>query len=197
MWWDQVDYCLAHAGRPTLSIEVAGEVLQLDLRGPERAASALCLWTALKRVSTADRIRLTAELAARLDLTIPDAPPADCRPMQWGDVRSLSRRGLRFAPHTVTHPVLSRSPDIDAAIRDRGVLAARRLRRSRARRRSLRIPNGMPGDFYARACRGARAARVSGGGDDGAGLCRRRPVRVATRCLVSRRPPIPVCCSRS
>ena len=115
MWWDQVDYCLAHAGRPTLSVEVAGEVLQLDLRGPERAASALCLWTALKRVSTAERIRLTAELAARLDLSIPDAPPADCRPMQWNDVRSLSRRGLRFAPHTVTHPVLSRSPDGEAA----------------------------------------------------------------------------------
>ena len=148
MWWDQVDYCLARAGRPTLSIEVAGEVLKLDLRGPERAASTLCLWTALKRVSTADRIRLTAELAARLDLTIPDAPPADCRPMQWGDVRSLSQRGLRFGPHTVTHPVLTRSPGIDAQfeIEESWRRVAQEDPSAEA---TFAYPNGMPGDFNA------------------------------------------------
>ncbi len=196
MWWDQVDYCLAHAGRPTLSIEVAGEVLQLDLRGPERAASALCLWTALKRVSTADRIRLTAELAARLDLTIPDAPPADCRPMQWNDVRSLSRRGLRFAPHTVTHPVLSRSPDIDAAIRDRGIVAARRSGGAE-RGGDLRVPQRDARRFHAAHVAAAGAARVSGGGDDGIGLCQRATsARYALPRFTAHRP-IPVCCSRS
>ena len=176
MWWDQVDYCLAHAGRPTLSIEVAGEVLQLDLRGPERAASALCLWTALKRVSTADRIRLTAELAARLDLTIPDAPPADCRPMQWNDVRSLSRRGLRFAPHTVTHPVLSRSPDGEAAFEIEE--SWRRVGQEEPTAEPVfAYPHGMRSRFLAGACRAARAARSSGGRDDGTGICQRRPVQ--------------------
>jgi peptidoglycan/xylan/chitin deacetylase (PgdA/CDA1 family) len=146
MWWDQVEYCLAHAGRPELTTEVGGEVLQLDLTESARAGSLLRLWAALKQVSTADRCRLTEELAARLDLTIPVAPPADCRPMLWGEVRTLSSRGLCFAPHTVTHPVLSRSPDSEAQaeIEESWRRVAQEVPGSEA---VFAYPNGVPCDF--------------------------------------------------
>jgi hypothetical protein len=35
--------------------------------------------------------------------------------MTWDDARRLERQGVAFAPHTVTHPILPRTTDADAA----------------------------------------------------------------------------------
>lgn len=146
MWWDQVDYCLAHAGRPHLTLEVNGEVLELDLGETARSASSQRLWAALKRVSTADRLRLINDLAARLSLTIPDTAPAGTHAMRWDQVRSLSRRGLRFAPHTVTHPILSRSTDADAVFEIEE--SWRRVSEEEPSAEAVfAYPNGLPADF--------------------------------------------------
>lgn len=148
MWWDQVEYCLTSAGKRAVVVEIGGEVLDLDLSAAARPASALRLWTALKRLPTPDRLARTADLAAQLEVEIPAAPPDDCRPMRWDEVRSLSRRGLRFAPHTVTHPVLSRSSVAEAKFEIEE--SWRRVRMEEPSAEAFfAYPNGLASDFNA------------------------------------------------
>lgn len=146
MWWDQVDYCLAHAGRSPLTFDVDGNVLELDVQEADRPASAQRLWTALKRVSTDRRLQLIRDLATQVGVTIPEQAPVGTHAMSWDQVRSLSRRGLRFAPHTVTHPILSRSPDAEGEFEIEE--SWRRVREEEPSAEGVfAYPNGLPADF--------------------------------------------------
>jgi peptidoglycan/xylan/chitin deacetylase (PgdA/CDA1 family) len=146
MWWDQVDYCVSHAGRTRVQVEVAGQVLDLDLTEPARRLSTARLWAALKQVPSAERLTFILDLAARFDLVIPDSAPPGNHAMRWDQVRSLSRRGLRFAPHTVTHPILSRSPGPEAAFEIEE--SWRRVSEEEPGAEAVfAYPNGLPSDF--------------------------------------------------
>lgn len=48
------------------------------------------------------------ELAYEADVTVPVNPPADDLPMTWDIARTLEDQGIRFAPHSVNHNILSR-----------------------------------------------------------------------------------------
>lgn len=146
MWWDQVEYSLAHATEKQAALEVGGETVPLDLSETALSATALRLWTALKRLPTDERVRLEGELAVRLGVSIPSAAPPGYHAMEWDQVRSLSRRGLRFAPHTVTHPVLTRSTPIAAEFEIEE--SWRRLRQEESSAEAVfAYPNGLANDF--------------------------------------------------
>lgn len=146
MWWDQVEYSLSHATEKPPVFEVGGENVPLDLGGTALGATALRLWTALKRLPTEERVRLEAELATRLGVSVPAAAPAGYHAMEWDQVRSLARRGLRFAPHTVTHPVLARSTPIAAEFEIEE--SWRRLRQEESSAEAVfAYPNGLANDF--------------------------------------------------
>jgi peptidoglycan/xylan/chitin deacetylase (PgdA/CDA1 family) len=55
-----------------------------------------------------DRIPATLEHLAHItQLSIPTDPPDKFRPMTWSIARELEQAGIRFGPHTVSHPILS------------------------------------------------------------------------------------------
>lgn len=146
MWWDQVEYGLAHATERQPTFEVGGDVIALDVSEATLGATALRLWTALKRLPTEERVRLEGELAVRLGVKLPLAAPAGYHAMTWDQVRSLSRRGLRFAPHTVSHPVLARSTPIAAEFEIEE--SWRRLRQEESSAEAVfAYPNGLANDF--------------------------------------------------
>ncbi len=111
MWWDRVRYAID--GSPRRDVPVA----ELDGLGTLRWASPADRHTAARRViarfkelPTADRERWQTELETRLEVALPDSPPDEIRPMTWHEVRRLATSGgVAFGPHTVTHPILSRS----------------------------------------------------------------------------------------
>ena len=47
-------------------------------------------------------------LATKLGLNIPEKPPKEFAPASWDQVQNLENSGVRFAPHTHTHNILSR-----------------------------------------------------------------------------------------
>jgi peptidoglycan/xylan/chitin deacetylase (PgdA/CDA1 family) len=162
MWWDRVDYSLTHATQKPSAFVVDGEAIPLELGDTARGATALRLWTALKRLSTEERVRLEGELARLLGVNIPQAAPAGYHAMSWDQVRSLSRRGLRFAPHTVTHPVLTRSTPMASEFEIDE--SWRRLQQEEpSAERVFAYPNGLANDFNA-----AHAAQLDRLGFDGA-----------------------------
>lgn len=104
-WYDLVRLAFKLTTRASFSLEHAG--------GPsgafKSALDRLCgmentlLW--LRRMREPDRRaaipRLFGELGVPSDLSLPN------QMLRWDDIRQMSKQGISFGAHTVTHPVLS------------------------------------------------------------------------------------------
>lgn len=115
-WWDRLEHVLngAPEGRP--KVEVGGRALALDLTGPAGRKAA---WHAV-----ADRCRFIpdrqkeeaiARLAADLGVELPARPPGRYAPCTWDEIRTMARDGMLMGAHTVSHPILSRVDEDEAA----------------------------------------------------------------------------------
>jgi peptidoglycan/xylan/chitin deacetylase (PgdA/CDA1 family) len=142
LWWDKVALVLTAQGR-------AAEV------GP--------MVEALKLIPEAEKLERIRALVQESGIELPDTPPPRYAPIPWDDVRRLSRSGVTFGPHTVTHPTLSRTGEQQLHFE-----ISESWRRVRAEAGAAAVPifcypNGDSSDFQAReenavaAC-GLRAA---------------------------------------
>lgn len=81
--------------------------LAIDDGAPSRRSALAVVLRRLKRVPNQVRLDCLADLERQLE------PPADCNgdsrsgPMTWEHVAEMSRAGIEFGSHAVTHPVLS------------------------------------------------------------------------------------------
>jgi peptidoglycan/xylan/chitin deacetylase (PgdA/CDA1 family) len=110
LWWDRVGYVLQRAEDLTIRSVLA----ELDLPGHEtptdRANASERLLANLERVSEPRREAALRALSEATGVAVPAETPPSCRPMTWDQVRSAEQEGIvRFAPHSLTHPVLSRT----------------------------------------------------------------------------------------
>jgi peptidoglycan/xylan/chitin deacetylase (PgdA/CDA1 family) len=81
--------------------------LPLDTAAQRRNAKRV-LHDAL-RAAPSDTVEAAVDQLARdAGVDLPGQPPAAYQPMTWEMARQLERRGVQFAPHSVTHHVLSR-----------------------------------------------------------------------------------------
>lgn len=111
-WWHRVEYIFETTRRPELNIAVGNVHVAYRLDDPRgRARIARDFMERCKRIREADKLRAIDQLAAVADVEVPRRPPARYAPMSWDDVRACEARGITFGPHTVTHPVLSRTDD--------------------------------------------------------------------------------------
>ncbi|MFL5578645.1 MAG: polysaccharide deacetylase family protein [Gemmatimonadaceae bacterium] len=163
-WWDRLEFAMEHAARPALAVEVAGAPLRLTwATDAEREAAWYALVEALKRVPDAERQDVLASAEAALGASVPAAPPPRYTTMSWDEARQWAGAGtgVTFGPHTVTHPILSRVTDAQAAF-EIGE-SWRRLRDELRGRDGACVPvfcypNGKDADFLARDVEAVRAA---------------------------------------
>jgi peptidoglycan/xylan/chitin deacetylase (PgdA/CDA1 family) len=88
MWWDKVS---------------------VALKALRREAETGPMIESLKRIPESEKLGRIDELVQDSGLELPLVPPSQFAPIAWDDVRRLARNGVTFGPHTVTHPVLSRT----------------------------------------------------------------------------------------
>jgi peptidoglycan/xylan/chitin deacetylase (PgdA/CDA1 family) len=88
LWWDRVTEALSRIGQ---------------------AREAATRIEALKRLPEEERVSALDALAAESGMPVDTPPPPHCAPMTWDMVRNAGARGVTFGPHTVTHPILSRT----------------------------------------------------------------------------------------
>ena len=108
-WWDRISYVLTHTDRPRVEFVLDGKPVTLECRDTvlrDRAVAGIT--EQCKRVSNDEKLAGIARLAAAAGVELPPLPPRGKQPMTWDDLRTAERYGMSFAPHTVTHPVLSR-----------------------------------------------------------------------------------------
>jgi peptidoglycan/xylan/chitin deacetylase (PgdA/CDA1 family) len=110
LWWDRIEHVFRHAAGPSLSVRL-GDVA-VDYRWEnhaEREGARIDFMARCKRVSEEEKLAAITDLAHAAGVDIPGMPPPQYRPMSWDQMRSCEKTGMTFGPHTVTHPVLSRT----------------------------------------------------------------------------------------
>lgn len=111
-WWDRITEAFLRSPRPDATLAVSGELQLVTLGHPDqRRRHATELIEALKLVPDAERRRVLAAVAGWLDADLPVLAPPEYAALTWDGVRRLERMGMEFAPHSRTHPVLTRLGD--------------------------------------------------------------------------------------
>jgi len=84
----------------SLNLQHDGKVSRRQLRRS--------IQTAIKKLDAKTIPEVLQQLARDAGVTLPDSPPENYRPMTWNMARQLEHQGIQFAPHSVSHNILSR-----------------------------------------------------------------------------------------
>ena len=111
MWWDKIEYVFLHTQRTSLAVELGGQALRYELTGPPHSLATMSADFAerCKAVNDEERECGIARLAQAAEVELPERAPCRYSAMTWDDVRACEQLGMQFGPHTVTHPILSRT----------------------------------------------------------------------------------------
>lgn len=150
LWWHRIEHAFETSPRSQVELELGGERLRYgldDLAARRRAADQFA--NRLKRLPEEEKEASIQELAVALDADLPDEPPARYRPLTWDDARTWEKSGIRFAPHTRTHRILSKLDESTCRAEIEG--SWRRLQEELTTPDPVfAYPNGQPADFGAR-----------------------------------------------
>jgi peptidoglycan/xylan/chitin deacetylase (PgdA/CDA1 family) len=111
LWpWDaKVSWIMETTGKTSLNTTISGQPVNLNLGNSHERRLAKCLLhNLLREVNAADVPEILRHLASDADVLIPQEAPAAYRPLSWEMARQLEQENVQFAPHSVTHSILSR-----------------------------------------------------------------------------------------
>ena len=114
LWpWDaKIAWITSTSEKTTLNTTVADKSFTLPLGNIEDRRHAKRELHDAIRVVPAEQVgNIMCRIARDADVAIPETPPAAWQPMSWEMARQLERRGIQFAPHSVSHNVFSRLDD--------------------------------------------------------------------------------------
>jgi len=112
LWWDRIEYLLQATPKTRFEVLVSRQPLTLDLGDPERRRIAAAMVAGrCKALQEGERLKAIEDLSQAAGVPLPAAPPPQYRPMTWDQARRCEAGGMRFGPHTVTHPILARTDD--------------------------------------------------------------------------------------
>lgn len=145
-WWDRVEYILEHTDLRSLSLPHADSPA-MPLETEEHRARARRSFTGwCKDVPDAAKLEAINVLAERADVELPSNAPPGYAPMSWAQLRRCEEGGMRFGPHTDTHPILAQVSDEQARVEIRD--SWRRVREeARNPTPVFCYPNGQRGDY--------------------------------------------------
>lgn len=108
-WWDGIEFIFRGTARTGLNVRLPGGVRRYVWQDDGERATAQTEFTwACKDLPDEARVRAIEELAGEAAVSLPATPPPEYAPMTWDELRTAERLGMRFGPHSVSHPILSR-----------------------------------------------------------------------------------------
>jgi len=115
LWWDQIQLLLSGASGGVSLDDVGGITWSANWDTvADRRRSGEELIELVKRSLEPTRYAVIEALAQISGLPVPAGQLSGYAPLAWDEVRSLEREGVRFGPHTHTHPILSAVDDAGA-----------------------------------------------------------------------------------
>lgn len=161
-WWDRVMESFTQTRMREIVVTCGLQHYRYTMGHPlERRANAHAFIEVLKQVPDAERVHALHMLSEWLDVGLPAVPPQAYAALKWDTVRRLERAGVDFAPHTMTHPMLSRVSDEQLRTEVEGSWGALRqeLRDPTA---VFCYPNGTPDSFGPREIEVVRSSGLTG-----------------------------------
>jgi peptidoglycan/xylan/chitin deacetylase (PgdA/CDA1 family) len=146
-WWDRIEYVFGQTRTQGGHAVIGGEEVTYRWRNLDELVRARNDFTLrCKRVTDEEKHAAIQRLANAVEVVLPEQAPARYEPMTWSELRSWEERGMRFGPHTLTHPILARTSDEQS--RNELTGSWERLK-SEARHPTAVFcyPNGQVGDF--------------------------------------------------
>lgn len=113
-WWDRLHRIFNGTSRRALAVPTLG-MLSLETRSA-RWTSLRVLEAHVKAIAHVDAMRVVEEVCAQLG----EVFERTTRVLGWNDLRALAKDGVTLAPHTRTHPALTRLPVEEARTEIRG-----------------------------------------------------------------------------
>lgn len=111
LWpWDaQVSWIINNATSNQLTIRFENETLQLFLgEKSERHKAREQVRNIIKEMSSESITEIISKLAEAAKLPMPETAPSNFESLDWETARDLEAKGIRFAPHSATHRILSK-----------------------------------------------------------------------------------------
>jgi peptidoglycan/xylan/chitin deacetylase (PgdA/CDA1 family) len=161
-WWDQLEYVFDATERPALHVELDGSTVRYEVSDRASRGRAHADFVGRCKAAPDDvRRQYIDALVEQAEIDIPQAPPDRYAPASWELIKSWEGRGMSFAPHSVTHPILARTDG--ARSRNEIVESWRRLQEMVAEPLPIfSYPNGLAGDFGEREYRFVEEAGLEG-----------------------------------
>lgn len=110
-WYDFIAHVIYHAPAGEFEITGLGLSLFLDDTIASRRRAAETVLEALKRIPDARRCEIVQSLRNTWVGRLPADERRLSRPMSWDQVREMSRAGIEFGSHSVSHPILANLDD--------------------------------------------------------------------------------------
>jgi len=106
-WWDEISYLVKKTAKRKLSVNYLGNPITFDLitRNDKKNAISHIL-KLVKRIPNNDRIDIINRLRIELEVDIDNFSDARMI-LSWDEIREMSKNGIEFGAHSVTHPVLA------------------------------------------------------------------------------------------
>lgn len=108
--WDaQVSWIIETSKNSSLENCNTVRALDLQLEGNiTRRKLRRSIQDAIKKLDAEAVTEILQQLAIDAGVLLPKSPPENYQPMTWDMARQLEKRGIQFAPHSVSHNILSR-----------------------------------------------------------------------------------------
>jgi len=110
-WWDQIEYIFTQTKRHEISLSVGDIELKHQWDAISRPRVQAIVTNACKQLPESEKTAFIRRLADATEVELPTQPPPRYLPMSWDHARACEKSGMTFGPHTVTHPILSRTSD--------------------------------------------------------------------------------------
>lgn len=109
-WWDRVNCCIKKTERKAINFDSLGSInFQLTSPGEKRWAMAEIL-RRIKRIKPAQVCQALDELEKQTGIKVKNCMDEPMF-MNWREVAEMSRAGIEFGSHTVTHAILENIDD--------------------------------------------------------------------------------------
>jgi len=111
LWpWDaKVAHLINTSEKNSIDILLADEHFHLPLTNKQEKHNARNIIRDTIKAMAADSIEDSLELLVQATgISIPESAPKHLKAMDWESARQLEKQGIKFAPHTISHRILSK-----------------------------------------------------------------------------------------
>jgi len=160
LWpWDhKLVYIMRETRKKQLSVNIDGKTYNLDLDNPMVHRAAIDL---IRKKAAQNAYHIVDEIAELAEVDIPSQPPEAFQATTWDKVREMEKKGMRCAPHSVTHRIMARLGDEE--IRDEIDRSLARIRQECANPANIFCyPSGKSDEFDQRAIDHLKSIRMDG-----------------------------------